>query len=282
MPDTCLHCVVQKEAADPDIQVSSRIVSLKCPLSAMRIQTPCRGMGCKHNQCFDATSYLQLQEQAPTWTCPQCNKPVPWDQLVLDQYILDILNTTSKDAEQVTVEPDGRWHLGQSSNSTPVPTNNKKRKLNHTPDSDDDDLLIIGDDQPVMNGSHLTQTLTPSSVRTPPVNGRESSVATNQSTSKRRHEVIDLTLSDDEEDQDARPPVKRASVSTSFPSGSNLGSSSMNAFRSRPPDPVSSQSANRYQFTIPPPQLSPSFNFTSSYGSSGSFGGGGADGSNGF
>lgn len=273
---------MKKEAADPDIEVSSRVISLKCPLSYTRLQTPCRGTGCKHNQCFDATSYLQLQEQAPTWTCPQCNKPVPWHQLMLDHYVLDILNNTSEDTEQVTVEPDGSWHMGEVK-SNPI----KKRKLNATPDSDDEDLVLIEGSRPVSNG-HITQTLTPSSVRTPTINGREDSVATSntqRSASKRpRKEVIDLTLSDDDEDQDARPAVKRNSTNTSQINGQPFGSTTMNstlpAFRPRPPDPPQSINNNRYQFNLPPLHSTQSFNFHSSpFGGSGSgtYGGNGGN-----
>jgi E3 SUMO-protein ligase PIAS1 len=272
---------MRREAADPDIEVSSRIISLKCPLSYTRLQTPCRGSGCKHNQCFDATSYLQLQEQAPTWTCPQCNKPVPWHQLVLDQYVQDILNNTSDDTEQVTIEPDGRWHLGDSK---PQASSNKKRKLNSTPDSDDDeDIVLIGDVRPT--NTHTSQILTPSSVRTPPVNGREDSVATsntNRSASKRpRQEVIDLTISDEDDDQDARPAVKR--TSTTNLNGSLLGATTMNsanspAFRPRPPDQPHNN--NRYQFNLPPITSPHSFNFnSSSFGGNGNgYGSGGAGG----
>ncbi|ETN40859.1 uncharacterized protein HMPREF1541_05139 [Cyphellophora europaea CBS 101466] len=272
---------MRREAADPDIEVSSRVMSLKCPLSYTRLQTPCRGTGCSHNQCFDATSYLQLQEQAPTWTCPQCNRPVPWSQLVLDQYVLDILNNTSKDTEQVTVEPDGKWSLGQTDNTTPA-ASNKKRKLNATPDSDDDDdLVVIDDSRPFTNGSTITQTLTPSSVRTPPLNGREDSVATSQrSASKRpRQEVIDLTLSDDEDDQDARPPVKRTSTTTNPYTASSIGSSSLAAFRSRPPDAAPLQPpSNRYSFQLPPISSPHSFNFNSSTSSPNyGYGGGGSN-----
>jgi E3 SUMO-protein ligase PIAS1 len=239
----------------------------------MRMKTPCRGMACKHNQCFDATSYLQLQEQAPQWECPQCNKSVPWDQLVIDHYILDILKNTSADTEQVTVEPDGQWHLGQTHSSTPA-TGSRKRKADATPDFDDDDDLVVLDDfeLPKTNGTAVSSTLTPSSVRTPPVNARESSAAMSQrSASKRpRQEVIDLTLSDDEDDQEARPAVKRTSTNQT---SSLPGLSSMAAFRPRPPDAAASP-PNRYQFTLPPPNSLPSFNFSSSFGTNGDFNGG--------
>jgi E3 SUMO-protein ligase PIAS1 len=78
---------VTKKAQDPDIEATSLILSLKCPLSYMRLNNPCRGVGCSHIQCFDAKSYLQLQEQGPQWTCPICNKTAPFDQLAIDEYV---------------------------------------------------------------------------------------------------------------------------------------------------------------------------------------------------
>ena len=63
---------------------TSQVLSLKCPLSYMRLEVPCRSVRCTHLQCFDATSYLQLQEQGPQWLCPICNKPAPFEQLAVD------------------------------------------------------------------------------------------------------------------------------------------------------------------------------------------------------
>jgi hypothetical protein len=56
--------IVVNKARDADIVATATVLSLKCPLSTLRIELPCRSIACKHNQCFDATSYLQLQEKA--------------------------------------------------------------------------------------------------------------------------------------------------------------------------------------------------------------------------
>ena len=80
--------LVVSKAQDSDIVATSSIMSLKCPLSTLRIDVPCRSTICSHNQCFDALSFLQLQEQAPTWTCPVCNKVVTFEGLEVDEYAL--------------------------------------------------------------------------------------------------------------------------------------------------------------------------------------------------
>ena len=77
--------LVTKKAHDPDIEATSLNLSLKCPLSYAILKRPCRGLSCTHIQCFDALSYLQLQEQGPQWLCPICNNPAPFEQLAVDE-----------------------------------------------------------------------------------------------------------------------------------------------------------------------------------------------------
>lgn len=77
--------VVTRKAHDAEIEMSSQVLSLKCPLSYMRLDTPCRATTCTHVQCFDACSYLQLQQQGPQWLCPVCSKPAPFERLAIDE-----------------------------------------------------------------------------------------------------------------------------------------------------------------------------------------------------
>lgn len=79
---------VISKSEDAEIVATSSIMSLKCPLSTLRIEVPCRSSVCSHNQCFDASSFLQLQEQAPTWTCPVCNKAAAYEHLQVDQSVI--------------------------------------------------------------------------------------------------------------------------------------------------------------------------------------------------
>lgn len=81
---------VISKSEDAEIVATSSIMSLKCPLSTLRIDVPCRSSVCSHNQCFDASSFLQLQEQAPTWTCPVCNKAAAYEHLQVDQSVIDL------------------------------------------------------------------------------------------------------------------------------------------------------------------------------------------------
>jgi E3 SUMO-protein ligase PIAS1 len=193
---------VKTKAQDQDIVATSTVMSLKCPLSTLRIDVPCRSISCKHNQCFDAASYLQLQEQAPTWTCPVCNKPAPFEALLVDQYVDDILHSTTKNVEQVTIEPEGQWSKSVLPD-TPGPSHGSAS----TADDDDDFVEIQNQNN---RPSFMKQEFTPvtatppnpfATARTPPLSSREQSVASSAQKNKRpASAVIDLTLSDDEED----------------------------------------------------------------------------------
>ncbi|KAK4034084.1 PINIT domain-containing protein [Parachaetomium inaequale] len=192
---------ITKKASDPDVVATSQNLSLKCPLSYMRLNLPCRGVSCSHIQCFDATSYLQLQEQGPQWLCPICNKPAPFEQLAIDEYARQILTQTSEEVEQVTIEPNGEWAVPGA----------KKEATPHQEASylDDDDIVVS---QVIVTAGRATTAPTQAApaphLATPTsVASRDTSAAPRSSNKRPAPEVIDLTLSD--EDEPPRP-VKRA------------------------------------------------------------------------
>ncbi|KAI0013693.1 PINIT domain-containing protein [Xylariaceae sp. FL0662B] len=203
---------LSKAANDPDVVATSQVLSLKCPLSYTRLRVPCRSVLCKHIQCFDASSYLQLQQQGPQWVCPVCNKSAPFESLATDEYVGDILARTSDSLEQVTIEPDGQWRI---QGAEPEP--NKSRQSGASARIDDDDLAIVSDSRGLGNGvtaspmSGTNTFSTPSrpflsSGSTPDGRSREASNAPRSGSNKRPAEVIDLTLSSDEDDE----PIVRA------------------------------------------------------------------------
>ncbi|KAM0448126.1 hypothetical protein ACHAQK_000105 [Fusarium lateritium] len=205
------------KAQDPDVVATSQVLSLKCPLSYMRLSLPCRGLSCTHLQCFDATSYLQLQEQGPQWQCPICYKSATFEQLAVDAYVKDILTRTSKSQETVTIEPNGEWHLKNSEDSSQGQTNGKASYRDKYEDDDDDDL-VISEVNPVSARRIETPKNATPSISTPVTTGRDSSSAGPRgiaSTSAKRPmaAIIDLTLSDDDDD-DAPPSPKRQNTST--------------------------------------------------------------------
>ncbi|MCJ1472835.1 SUMO ligase siz1 [Lambiella insularis] len=221
------------KSQDNDIVATSSIMSLKCPLSTLRIDTPCRSTICTHNQCFDALSFLQLQEQGPTWTCPVCNKTISFQALQVDQYVNDILRSTSRSVDQVTMEPDGKW-------SQVVQKETPSRNNGTHSSSDDDDDLIEIQDMPRLAAIRDETLLTPSSMaRTPPYSSREqsfSSAAPRSNTSGKRAigQVIDLTFSSEDEEQPPRGPKRQSTQSSSNGPANSYTSSGTTAAQSLP------------------------------------------------
>lgn len=207
---------MNKKANDPDVVATSTVLSLKCPLSYTRLRTPCRSTLCNHIQCFDASSYLLLQEQGPQWICPICNQPAPFENLAVDQYARDILDRTADSVEQVTIEPDGQWTT-QLNDAMPKKPRASNANANANIDLDDD-VSVVTDNPSYSNGGYRD---TPHAFSTPsrsfmgggtPSSGSREPSGAPRSASKKRPaaEVIDLTLSSDEDDIPiARPPKKQ-------------------------------------------------------------------------
>ncbi|OBT99089.2 SUMO ligase siz1 [Pseudogymnoascus verrucosus] len=195
------------KAADPDIVATSTVLSLKCPLSTLRMDLPCRSTACRHNQCFDATSYLQLQEQGPTWLCPICNNSATFETLAVDDYVRDIITNTPRSVDQVTIEPDGKW---STNTRTPSPSRGNQ-------DFDiegDDDIIEIKDSKFLSIRNHSTPG---TSASTPPTSlySREPSTAMSAprpSNKRPASSVIDLTLSDEDDEPISRAPKRQSTA----------------------------------------------------------------------
>ncbi|KAH9630632.1 hypothetical protein HF086_007056 [Spodoptera exigua] len=96
-------------------------VSLKCPITCKKITLPARGHECKHIQCFDLESYLQLNCERGSWRCPVCNKPAQLEGLEVDQYMWGILNTlNSSDVDEVTIDSGANWKATKTTNNTGI------------------------------------------------------------------------------------------------------------------------------------------------------------------
>ncbi|KAF2151134.1 hypothetical protein K461DRAFT_227878 [Myriangium duriaei CBS 260.36] len=209
--DTVLR-EMSRKARDPDIEATSYVMSLKDPVSTMRMDVPVRSTVCTHSQCFDALSFIQLQEQAPTWTCPICSKVISYEALALDHYVLDILNNTSKSVDQVVIEPEGAWREVNQNEDNQRDRNQARAAYD---DDSDDDLVEIRDVKSgasQQNGAGQMSIPGLSQHMTPPLSSREASVSQN-SRNKRPSAVIDLTMSDDDEPP---RPAKRPTVATSY------------------------------------------------------------------
>lgn len=200
-------------------------MTLKDEVSCTRISLPCRSTICKHNQCFDAETFLHLQDQAPQWKCPICNTKLSFSTLAIDGYFENILKNTPASVEQVIIEPNGEWRV-KAAEATVI-SDDKPKKASYDKDSDED--LIQVTKQTTMRAPPV-KAATPGGVAqfTPPDSSREASVTLRRSvstaapslngTSKRGNAVIDLTMSDD--DEPPRPTKRPAFAPISSRQGS--------------------------------------------------------------
>ncbi|RKP36001.1 hypothetical protein BJ085DRAFT_33007 [Dimargaris cristalligena] len=111
---------IRDAAEDDDIAATSNVLSLKCPLSHTRIKYPCRTTKCQHLQCFDADSFLRVNQQSPTWKCPVCNCDAQFADLFMDGFSQDILNRVDSSIDQIHVETDMTWHMPEAVDSVTI------------------------------------------------------------------------------------------------------------------------------------------------------------------
>ncbi|OWZ76909.1 E3 SUMO-protein ligase PIAS1 [Cryptococcus neoformans Bt85] len=100
----------KKQEDDDDIVAGTASMSLKDPLSYMRMIRPIRSSKCSHIQCFDATWWIESNAVHPQWLCPHCSKELRFDDLIVDGYVMDILKAVPDTVDDVILEPTGEWH----------------------------------------------------------------------------------------------------------------------------------------------------------------------------
>ncbi|NXM07719.1 PIAS4 ligase, partial [Tyrannus savana] len=190
-PELCKALVKEKLRLDPDSEIATTgvRVSLICPLVKMRLSVPCRAETCAHLQCFDAVFYLQMNEKKPTWMCPVCDKPAPYDQLIIDGLLSKIL-TECEDADEIEYLVDGSW--------CPIRAEKERSCSPQCP------ILVLGDIP--CPGFHSLLSL-PSSPGSSDVNGLLPTPTGNAGENgKAPADVVDLTLdsssSEEEEEED--------------------------------------------------------------------------------
>ncbi|KAK2594435.1 hypothetical protein QQS21_007839 [Conoideocrella luteorostrata] len=218
IPKESVVVELNKKAQDQDVVATSQVLSLKCPLSYMRLDVPCRSLSCTHIQCFDATSYLQLQEQGPQWLCPICNKSAPFEQLAVDEYVRDILEKTPKDLETVTIEPNGRWLAKATQDDNQQPSSGVTYE---------DDDLEISEISVLSRRLETPRTYTPIA-GTPVSAGRDSSASAPRgsgtySVKRPAAAVIDLTLSSDDDEPTERPRKRQTTSANGFSDLDRMG-----------------------------------------------------------
>lgn len=144
-------------------------------------------------QCFDAITFLSMNEQTPTWTCPVCNQKINSIQdLVIDGYFDDILSTVDGDVHSVRIDSDGQLQLLKENNTDSMPSEASTR------DTNENTIIILDDDDEV--DVKTTQEPGIGDKRS-----RKDDTTSDPSTRQKMNahpQVIDLTLSDDDDDDE--------------------------------------------------------------------------------
>ena len=78
----------------------------------MRMSMPCRPTTCDHLQCFDASLFLMMNEKKPTWTCPVCDSPAKYDDLMVDGYFQEVIKAEElpEEENEIILNQDGSWN----------------------------------------------------------------------------------------------------------------------------------------------------------------------------
>lgn len=105
--------MIKSQFVDHDDEVAEvkKKFSLIDPLMCTRMSIPVRSTYCKHCDCFDLNTYLQLNNRIRTWMCPVCANEAPWDTLIVDEYFVEILENMTSETPEVEILPDGSWKL---------------------------------------------------------------------------------------------------------------------------------------------------------------------------
>ncbi|KAI9026834.1 PINIT domain-containing protein [Hyaloraphidium curvatum] len=178
-------------AEDDDIVATVEIIALKDPISKLRIGNPARPNTCHHLQCFDANTFLEMNESAPNFTCPVCHKPFEWDTVIIDGFFDDILQNCKPEVETVELDPgsfDWKVRTEDADDDGDWDSDDERRAVKEEApkvdvvELDDDDA---GQDAGASAPSQLDQSHAARRSHPP---------------GKARPSVIDLTLDSDEDD----------------------------------------------------------------------------------
>ncbi|BES99838.1 E3 SUMO-protein ligase [Nesidiocoris tenuis] len=218
--DSTRHIIKEKLNEDnDDIATTSLRVSLICPLGKMRMMTPARPLTCTHLQCFDAAIFLQMNEKKPTWTCPVCNKPALYDNLVVDGYFTGVLTSADlpSDCHEIQLLKDGSWTSQTQPDTQTVQAPKASENIQEINDLDsDDDSRDTGVGSEA--GSTVHKTSTPNDDRDTDKGSPsgDSGTGGHAPPPPAKLVTVDLTESDDECDKsEPQPKADPASRSSS-------------------------------------------------------------------
>ncbi|KAG8838610.1 SUMO ligase siz1 [Serendipita sp. 400] len=223
--DTVLEKIKSQQSGDDEVQMGPTRLSLRDPLTYTRLKLPCRASTCVHIGCFDASCWYSMMEQTTTWLCPICDRTLDVAELVIDEYVSNILENVPEDIDDVMVEADGEWHTEDrkygSQNwmrtfGVPIDANSIEEKLEEHPQPSKplDPSIEIGDSD--FDSDSEEEQVKQEIESTATSMNRRSQPSSSLSTTPLAPPVIDLTLSDSEEEGQlpARPPLPSMPISS--------------------------------------------------------------------
>lgn len=152
--------------------------------------------------------------------------------LIIYSYVQAILDSTPQSVDSVTVDPDGNWSVASQ----------RSPSADLGPNSDDDeDVIEIQDSRSVRKFD------TPSQAGTPSNRGNSQDTAQRSSSKRPISQVIDLTLSDDD-DEPPRPAKRNMPFARPQSHNGHNGHNGYNGYQRGQltlPHKVTSDSVNR-------------------------------------
>jgi len=139
---------------DDDIQEAESVLPLTCPISIDRIRTPAQGRFCNHLRCFDLQTFIEISELNGYWQCPICFVPLPFQDILIDPLVTELLQTTASSVTEIHLNNvNGQLVASSSSNSSSV-NKKKARSIDETPISVDEiDTTSTTQTQPQSNAT---------------------------------------------------------------------------------------------------------------------------------
>jgi len=96
---------------DDSLQQVGTKMNLRCPITMMPITEPVRFDNCEHLDCFDAANYLRMNSKKPAWSCPICNKRLPFGTLRIDKWFENVLKEAGSSSREVELDPQGNFKI---------------------------------------------------------------------------------------------------------------------------------------------------------------------------
>lgn len=144
---------------DPDLVSTSYYCSLVCPLGKTRINIPAKSINCKHLQSFDALTFILMNEKNSKWICPVCDKQCEYDDLQIDSYFLEIVNSTTLTEynNEIEVFCDGSWKVKDD----PKKLISVECTTSDTENNSIEDCIMISDDSDDETFTHAENEVKP-------------------------------------------------------------------------------------------------------------------------